>query len=528
MNEDRLGYRLDRQQRLVLQHGHHPGPRRAPSRCRAHFSNLASSTLTGGTYIVSGTLQIPGLTSAINTLSASLTLDGTGSQVVNASNQDALAGLTSVTSIGSFTVQNSRTFTTTNSAFSNAGAVTVGSGSTFTATQSYTQSAGSTTVNGTLVSTASTLTINGGSLSGTGTIQGNVLNHAGQFNPGGAGAAGAFQVQGNYTQDSGGTFNADLGGTTAGSGYDQLNATGAVSLSGTLNVNLISAFSPASGNAFQVITGGSRSGTFSTINLPSLGGSLQLNPVYGTTDFQLQTTLTNAPTTTALTPAIATPTYGQSESFTAVVTPAGVGWPTPTGTVTFLVDGVPLGTAVTLSPSGGSGSATSINTTNIPAGNHTITANYSGDGNFTPTSTPVGLTVSKAHLSVIPNNQSRSVGQSNPPLTYAFTGFQNGENAGSAGIAGAADLSTTAVAGSPAGTYPITVTDAGTLAAANYDFPSGLFGSGTLTVTQGTASVAVGSTLPSSTYGQSVSFTVTIGGGGPMPGGTVQFVVDGS
>ena len=40
--------------------------------------------------------------------------------------------------------------------------------------------------------------------------------------------------------------------------------------------------------------------------------------------------------------------------------------------------------------------------------------------------------------------------------------------------------------------------------------------------------MAVGSTLPSSTYGQSVSFTVTVSGGGPMPQGTVQFVVDGT
>ena len=62
-----------------------------------------------------------------------------------------------------------------------------------------------------------------------------------------------------------------------------------MSLSGTLNVNLINGFSPASGNAFQVIAGGSLSGTFSTINVPSLGGSLQLNPVYSGTDFQLQT-----------------------------------------------------------------------------------------------------------------------------------------------------------------------------------------------------------------------------------------------
>src|SRR5262249_43417783 len=76
--------------------------------------------------------------------------------------------------------------------------------------------------------------------------------------------------------------------------------------------------------------------------------------------------------------------------------------------------------------------------------------------------------------------------------------------------------------------YPITVTDAGTLSAANYDFPASGFGSGTLTVTSGAADVLVGSSLANSTYGQAVSFTVTVSGGGVSPTGTVQFVVDGA
>jgi hypothetical protein len=137
--------------------------------------------------------------------------------------------------------------------------------------------------------------------------------------------------------------------------------------------------------------------------------------------------------------------------------------------------------------------------------------------------------VGKAHLAVVPDDLSRAAGQANPALTYHLAGFVNGEDATAAGVAGAPDLATTADASSPAGTYPITVVDAGTLAAANYDFPSTLFGAGTLTVTQGaTASVAVASSLPGSTYGQSVSFTATVTGNGPVPGGTVQFVVDGT
>jgi hypothetical protein len=214
-------------------------------------------------------------------------------------------------------------------------------------------------------------------------------------------------------------------------------------------------------------------------------------------------------------------TYGQLVSFTVTVSGGG---PTPGGTVQFVVDGIDLGDVVTLV----GGSATSDSTTLLGAGSHNVVAEYSGDPNYAANTGSYTQVVNQAPLSIVPDNLSRSVGQPNPPLTYTFTGFVNGENASSAGITGAADLATTATTNSPAGVYPITVTDAGNLAAPNYNFPSADFQSGTLTVTSGTlAAVMVGSTRPNSTYGQSVSFTVTVSGSGPTPGGTVQFVVDG-
>ncbi|MES2390246.1 MAG: MBG domain-containing protein, partial [Acidobacteriota bacterium] len=63
-------------------------------------------------------------------------------------------------------------------------------------------------------------------------------------------------------------------------------------------------------------------------------------------------------------------------------------------------------------------------------------------------------------------------------LTYGVTGFVNGDTAVTA-VTGAPGEATTALAGSPVGTYPITLT-AGTLAAANYSFA---LANGTLTVT---------------------------------------------
>ncbi len=172
------------------------------------------------------------------------------------------------------------------------------------------------------------------------------------------------------------------------------------------------------------------------------------------------------------------------------------------------MDGIDLGSPVTLS----GGTATSPSTPLLGAGSRKVVAQYSGDTNYASNTGSYSQVVNKAPLSIVPNNLSRLVGQPNPALTYTFTGFVNGQNATSANITGAADLSTTATIASPAGKYPITVTAAGTLAAPNYNFPSADFKSGTLTVTAGVATVAVGSKLPNSTYGQSVSFTVTVSG----------------
>ena len=112
-------------------------------------------------------------------------------------------------------------------------------------------------------------------------------------------------------------------------------------------------------------------------------------------------------------------------------------------------------------------------------------AQYSGDPNYAANTGSYTQVVNQAPLSIVPDNLSRPVGQPNPTLTYTFTGFVNGDTAATANITGSADLSTTAVTASPAGNYPITVTDAGNLAAPNYNFPIASFQSGTLTVTSG-------------------------------------------
>jgi uncharacterized membrane protein len=104
--------------------------------------------------------------------------------------------------------------------------------------------------------------------------------------------------------------------------------------------------------------------------------------------------------------------------------------------------------------------------------------------NYSVTNNSGTLTIDKAHLTVTANNQTRTYGAANPSNTFTLSGFQNGENPVSANVAGSPTLSTGAaatstVAGSP---YTITVVDAGTLTAPNYDFTA-TFVSGQLTIT---------------------------------------------
>jgi hypothetical protein len=82
------------------------------------------------------------------------------------------------------------------------------------------------------------------------------------------GHSGTLTVTGSLT--SSGAITAEVGGLTAGTQYDRLAVTGPITLSGVLNVGLINAFVPVSGNTFTVITHtGARTGTFSTANLAS-------------------------------------------------------------------------------------------------------------------------------------------------------------------------------------------------------------------------------------------------------------------
>ena len=104
----------------------------------------------------------------------------------------------------------------------------------------------------------------GGLLTGMGTLTGN-LNSSGTVAPGNS--PGMINVVGNFTQGAAGVLNIEVGGTTAGTGYDRIAVTGNAVLDGTLNVLQFGGYVPAPPERFQIITTtGTSTGVFTTVN----------------------------------------------------------------------------------------------------------------------------------------------------------------------------------------------------------------------------------------------------------------------
>lgn len=100
-------------------------------------------------------------------------------------------------------------------------------------------------------------------------------------------------------------------------------------------------------------------------------------------DTGFQFTATGAPSTsasqsrTSLMTSAATINAGDPVTFTATVTPETPGGAIPTGTVSFMDGNIALGTVAVQSD----GTA-AFSSSTLPAGTHTITANYNGDGTY--------------------------------------------------------------------------------------------------------------------------------------------------
>jgi hypothetical protein len=173
--------------------------------------------------------------------------------------------------------------------FSNAGLLDIQTGTIQFLGSSFTQTAGTTSLSGGVLVSAPTLLFQGGTLKGGGTINANVTS-TGTLSMGAT--VGTLIINGNFVQNAGGTLSLRIGGTTAGTQFDQLQVTGNASLAGALKETLINGFAPTT-QTFKVVTYGSRSGTFDSISMPFVG-------TYNANDLTLMKDIT-APTSVTIT-----------------------------------------------------------------------------------------------------------------------------------------------------------------------------------------------------------------------------------
>ena len=199
---------------------------------------------TGPTIVTAGTLQVGsgGTTGSLVTFSitdnAALNFDR--SDTVTVGN---ISGTGSVNQIGTGTTILAGNYNYTGATIISAGTLLVDS--SLAAASAASVSGGAT--------------LGGGTTSTPGTIGGTVSD-AGILSPGqsfGSTGTGVLNT-GNVTFNSGSAFDVDLNGTTAGSGYDQLNVIGTVGIATTgtiptLNVSVATGFAPSVGNTFTII-----------------------------------------------------------------------------------------------------------------------------------------------------------------------------------------------------------------------------------------------------------------------------------
>jgi hypothetical protein len=136
--------------------------------------------------------------------------------------------------------------------------------------------------------------------------------------------------------------------------------------------------------------------------------------------------------------------------------------------------------AVTFSVVSGPGRVSGSTLAITGAGTVVVAAEQAGNASYAAAAKVTrSMTVQKAALTVTAKDLSMQQGAAAPALTYAITGYVNGDTQAKA-VTGAPNLTTTATSKSAPGSYPIKVT-AGSLAAANYIFA---YVDGSLTVTK--------------------------------------------
>jgi hypothetical protein len=289
---------------------------------------------------------------------------------------------------------------------------------------------------------------------------------------------------------------------------------------------------------------GAYQASFSTATL-SIGGH-SITAIYGgDANFAISTSaagykLVDAAATTTTIVGSGPISSGQTATFTATVSVAAPGKGAPTGTISFLDNGTPIGSAP-LTMLAGICQA-SFSTTVLSVGSHSITATYSGDANFLGSAStaavqrvaPIATTTSLVGSGAIVSGQVATFmatvapsGQAAGVPTGMVTFFDNGLPVGSGPLTAVAGIyqANWSSAALSVGSHSITATYSG-----DGSFVTSTTSALPAVVNQAASTVGLTSSIATPVSGQPVTFTATVAVAAPgaaTPGGTVVFM-DGS
>lgn len=140
---------------------------------------------------------------------------------------------------------------------------TVNLPSGFNASTANLNNGGTVNVNSNTLTVSGTLT-NSGKIEGSGAIVHTSFTNSGTIAPGNS--PGILSFTGDLVNN--GTLDMEIGGTSPGTGHDQILVSGTMTISGTMNVSFINGFTPAVNDEFILIDAASSTGAFSAVNLP--------------------------------------------------------------------------------------------------------------------------------------------------------------------------------------------------------------------------------------------------------------------
>jgi Bacterial Ig-like domain (group 3) len=250
----------------------------------------------------------------------------------------------------------------------------------------------------------------------------------------------------------------------------------------------------------------------------------------GNTSPVVSQTVGQAGTTTSVAASPSSSVYGQSVTFTATIGVVAPGAGTPTGSVTFMDGSTTLGTG-TLN---GTGTA-SFTTSDLAIGSHAVTAVYGGDGNFTTSSSNAASQVvnqASTTTTLAASPSSTTYGQS---VTFTATIGVVSPGAGTPTgsvefFDGTTPIGTIPLSGSTAAVSTAALTAGTHSITAQYlgdgNFSSSTSFPATLPVRMASTTTNLSSSASTSVFGQSVTFTATIGvvaPGAGVPTGSVTF-----